>query len=157
MKSEAAEVFKGGDYQKAIEMFEECLKMDEFNAAYNSTLLFNMAIANEKLKKNDEAIKCLTKAIKYNPKYAKAYVKRGELYVVMEEYNEAIREFSQASEYDSTGFGVQAKLKDAQEKAKKAARKDYYKILGVDKEANDPTIKKAYKKMALKWHPDKNS
>lgn len=106
MKSEAAEVFKSGEYQKAIEMFEACLELDVFNAAYNSTLLFNCAIACEKLKKTEDAIRCLTKAIKYNPKYAKAYVKRGELYLAAEEYNEAIREFSQAAEYDSNGFGV---------------------------------------------------
>lgn len=35
--------------------------------------------------------------------------------------------------------------------------KDYYKILGLTEDASDEDIKKAYRKLASKWHPDKHS
>ena len=40
---------------------------------------------------------------------------------------------------------------------KKSKRKDIYKILGVEKTANDDEIKKAYRKLAMVHHPDRHS
>ena len=40
---------------------------------------------------------------------------------------------------------------------KKSKRKNYYKILDVPKDGDEAAIKKAYRKKAVEWHPDKHN
>lgn len=47
-------------------------------------------------------------------------------------------------------------MRNAELELKKSKRKDYYKILGVEKDASELDIKKAYRRLAIIHHPDKN-
>jgi molecular chaperone DnaJ len=37
------------------------------------------------------------------------------------------------------------------------AKRDYYEVLGLSKGASEKDIKKAYRRLAMKYHPDRNS
>lgn len=45
-------------------------------------------------------------------------------------------------------------MKQAQQRQKRSETRDYYKILGVPRNAKKQQIVKAYRKAAQKWHPD---
>lgn len=53
-------------------------------------------------------------------------------------------------------MNIREALRKAEKSLKLSKRKDWYKILGIPKTASVAEIKRAYKKLALQWHPDKN-
>lgn len=73
-----------------------------------------------------------------------------------EQYEEAVRDYEKLTKMDRNQEYRQL-LKQAKLELKKSKRKDYYKILGLGKDANEDEIKKAYRKEALKHHPDRHS
>lgn len=63
----------------------------------------------------------------------------------MENFDEAVKDYEAALKLDKS-METKNALKDAKLQLKKSKRKDYYKILGITKSANEDEIKKAYRK-----------
>ena len=108
-----------------------------------------------KLKQWTNALNDLNKSLELNPNYTKSLVRRAEVNAEKEDYTAAIHDYSKIQEVDPTS-NFQQKIKELRSKEKKAKKKDYYAIMGLTKPSSDGEIKKAYKKLAIQYHPDKN-
>ena len=74
----------------------------------------------------------------------------------MNNYEDAEQSYKQAQGID-TSLNLLSRIKECERINKKNNTKDFYKILGVDKKASASEIKKSYRKLAMKYHPDRNN
>uniref|UniRef100_A0AAY4ADA7 DnaJ homolog subfamily C member 7 n=1 Tax=Denticeps clupeoides TaxID=299321 RepID=A0AAY4ADA7_9TELE len=155
-KEEGNQAFKDRDYDAAYKLYSEALMIDPNNIKTNAKLYCNRATAGSKLKRLEQAIEDCSSAIKLDETYIKAYLRRAQCYMDMEQYEEAVRDYEKVYHTEKTKEHKHL-LKNAQLELKKSKRKDYYKVLGVDKNASEDEIKKAYRKRALMHHPDRHS
>ncbi|KAI8984828.1 hypothetical protein BD414DRAFT_441668 [Trametes punicea] len=87
---------------------------------------------------------------------ADGLIGRAEALMAKEEWEEAVRMLERA--FEATGRSnreIHQKLQKAQRLLKQSKQKDYYKVLGVPRDADTKTIKKAYRKAVMTAHPDK--
>ena len=153
MKEDGNTAFKSSNWTQAHELYSQALKIDPFNKATNAKLYFNRATVAAKLKKYAESVSDCDEALKLDEKYLKAFLRRGRSYMELEKYDDAVRDFEQINKMERGNQEYRQLLSNAKLELKKSKRKDYYKILGVDRSANDEEIKKAYRKRALVHHP----
>jgi len=71
------------------------------------------------------------------------------------DWEAAVQELKAIHESNPEEPNIAKEIRNAELELKKSKRKDYYKILGVEKDADDNQIKKAYRKLAIIHHPDK--
>lgn len=156
MKAEGNAEYKAGRWQAAVDKYTEALGIDPQNKGTNSKLLQNRALCLIQLKDYTGAISDCERAISLDPSYTKAKKTKATALGKSGKWEDAVRELKELQEADPQDATIAKEIRKAELELKKSKRKDYYKILGVEKDADENQIKKAYRKAAIIHHPDKN-
>lgn len=155
-KEEGNDAFKAGRFQDACKLYTEALAIDPLNKIINAKLYFNRATVLCRLTKTKEAVEDCTAALNLDTNYLKALLRRAKCYMDLGEYEDAVRDYEKVCKLNRSRESKKL-LQDAKIALKQSNRKDYYKILGVGRDASDDEIKKAYRKRALVHHPDRHA
>jgi len=115
-----------------------------------------MAIIHKIKKDFRQAFLFCSKAIEAKPDYGKAYSKRGCIYYECCLYTDSLNDFREAKRISPGYSDIDSMITNLEQLTRKENSLDYYAILEVDRKATIFDIKKSFKKLSLKWHPDKN-
>lgn len=156
MKADGNAEYKASRWQEAADKYTEALDVDPLNKGTNSKLLQNRALCRVQLRDYKGAIEDCERALQLDPSYTKAKKTKATALGQSGDWEGAVRELKELQEQDPNDQSIAKEVRKAELELKKSKRKDYYKILGVEKDADENAIKKAYRKAAIIHHPDKN-
>lgn len=121
-----------------------------------SSLLEKTCECYVEMKSQKKATPYCSEALQLNPTSLFGLLHNAQAQLDAENFDAAISTLNTAKEHHQSSRVVQEKLQEAQTLLKRSKTKDYYKILGVTRDADENTIKKAYRKMTKEFHPDKS-
>nr|KAF6460225.1 DnaJ heat shock protein family (Hsp40) member C3 [Molossus molossus] len=150
----AEELIRDGRYTDATSKYESVMKTEPSVSEYTIRSKERICHCLSKDEKPVEAIRVCSEVLQMEPDNVNALKDRAEAYLIEEMYDEAIQDYETAQEHNENDQQIREGLEKAQRLLKQSQKRDYYKILGVKRNAKKQEIIKAYRKLAMQWHPD---
>lgn len=156
LKDEGNAKFQAGDMDAALQAYTQALAITPPSRSTSAKLYSNRASTHARLSKFNEAIEDCTLALQFDPNWVKVLVKRAEYCQKLGNYEQAIADLENALWLDMSNTEVPRRLEEVRKSLVRSHQIDYYKVLEVPVGADMGEIKRAYKALALRLHPDRN-
>jgi len=157
LKEEANKFYKNNNFSDAINVYNELLSLDNNNKFFNALILSNRSLCYYKIKDMFNALHDINASIKLNDKYWKSYQRRANINIRLKYSEQAKDDLRKVLELDPNNREAKSLLEDILREERKKGAKDLYMILGVSRNSTIDEIRREYKKLVLKWHPDKHN
>ncbi|XP_077987688.1 dnaJ homolog subfamily C member 3-like [Glandiceps talaboti] len=149
----AQEYMNQGSYDDAIDKLTATMKTEDKVPEFIERAKQKICTCHSKNKNAKEAIEICSEILESNEEDLDALIDRAEAFIANEQYEEAVNDYQKAKNIEDNQRTKEG-YDRAQKLLKQSKKRDYYKILGVPRNANKRQITKAYRKLAQQWHPD---
>ena len=157
LREKANKFYKNNNFSDAINVYNELLSLDNNNKIFNALILSNRSLCYYKIKDMFNALHDINASIKLNDKYWKSFQRRANINIRLKYSEQAKDDLRKVLELDPMNKEARNLLDDILKEERKKGAKDLYMILGVSRNSTIEEIRKGFKKLAYKWHPDKNN
>ena len=147
-----------GRAEDEVALLSRLAEVDPQNELVSRGAHYELAVALRALKRLAEAKAAAQRCLSLSETDGACHRVLGGVLFDSEAFEDAVFALKRAAELLGNGDrAVQDELRRAEAALKQSQQKDYYKILGVPRNAKPKAVKKAYREQALQWHPDKHS
>ena len=156
-KEKANNYYKESKYTEAINIYNELLSLDNNNKIFNALILSTRSLCYYKNHELFNSLHDINASIKLNDKYWKSFQRRANINIKLKYSEQAKDDLRRVLELDPSNKEARKLLEDILKEERKKGNRDLYTILWLSPNATFEEIRKEYKKLAFKWHPDRNS